>query len=386
MIYQSPIVVDNGSKYCRFGPSSEYQPTVYLRNCVAYQARKVDYDGWRHIRIEEGSPKTVAGGQGNFLAKISPFYDLSYPVRSGMVEDWEMMTEVWSHCYSIKPELDSSEHPVLVTEVAKNPKGSREAALQIFFEEFDVPAFYLSVSGVLALYSTGRTNGLVIDSGFEKTEVIPVYEGYHIKHASKWMDLGGVDVTEHFGDLLTTSEISFISFPRNSRIFEELKEEYCYVSLDYQSEVEKYVDDSSLRSSYELPDGTKIEIGVEKIEALECFFKPEVIGNRESGIHKICRKAVSSCDVDLRRNLYETICLCGGNTAFKGLAARLNYELSRGLGINSVGVFYGASDHSINSAWLGGSILSLVNLNQPFWVEREDYDEAGPGILHRMCF
>jgi actin-related protein len=38
------------------------------------------------------------------------------------------------------------------------------------------------------------------------------------------------------------------------------------------------------------------------------------------------------------------------------------------------------------SVWIGGSILASLSTFQQMWISREEYDEAGPSIVHRKCF
>jgi actin-related protein len=51
------------------------------------------------------------------------------------------------------------------------------------FEVFNVPCLYVSMQAVCALYSSGRTTGVVLDSGEGVTHTVPIYEGFAIPHA-----------------------------------------------------------------------------------------------------------------------------------------------------------------------------------------------------------
>merc|ERR1712085_198702 len=53
---------------------------------------------------------------------------LKYPIEHGIVTNWDDMT-------------------------------------QIMFETFNVPAMYVAIQAVLSLYASGRTTGIVMDSG-----------------------------------------------------------------------------------------------------------------------------------------------------------------------------------------------------------------------------
>ena len=88
------------------------------------------------------------------------------------------MEKVWNHTIYKELRVAPEEHPVLMTETSLNPKLNREKMTQIMFEVFNVPCLYVNVQPVLALYASGRTSGVVVDSGEGVTHTVPIHEGY----------------------------------------------------------------------------------------------------------------------------------------------------------------------------------------------------------------
>ena len=134
---------------------------------------------------------------------------LKYPLSNGIVKNWDDMEKIWRHCYFDQLKADPEMHPILLTEAALNPKENREKMIEIFFDEFKVPGFYVYTQAVLALYASGRTTGLVCDSGDGVTHVVVVYDGYSIKHAIARMNLAGRNLTNYMQKYLAEDGYSF---------------------------------------------------------------------------------------------------------------------------------------------------------------------------------
>jgi len=284
-----------------------------------------------------------------------------HPIEHGIVQNWDDMEKVWHHTLYSELKVSPEEHPILMTEAPLNPKENKEKMTQIMFEVFNVPCLYVSVQATLALYSNGRTTGVVLDSGDGVSHTVPIYEGYAVPHAIQRIHLAGRDITNYMQKLLDMRGYKFTT-NAELEIVKDIKEKMCYVVNDYEAAKNEAEESHSCEKNYELPDGRKILIGAERFKATEILFSPKEGGFKDmEGVHKYCYDSVQKCDVDVRRDLFYNIVLSGGSTLFEGIGERMWQEIYQLAANAGVKIKILASPERKFSVWLGGSILASLS-------------------------
>ncbi|XP_072897515.1 actin-1-like isoform X2 [Hemitrygon akajei] len=368
----SAIVIDNGSGLIKSGISGDKEPRSIFYNVIGKPRQK-------SLIIGAGQKDFYIGEEAQAKRGV---LSIKYPVEHGIVTSWDDMDKIWRYMYDNDLKIKPNERPALVTEAPLNPLGNRERMCQILFEGFEVPAMYVAVQAVLALYASGRTTGCVMDSGDGVTHTVPIYEGYCLPHAVLRLELGGRDLTEYLVRILTESGISFVS-TAEKEIVRDIKERLCYVALDLQAEMCRKP--CEVEKDYKLPDGQVIKIQSQRFRCPETLFIPANIGIEAPGIDKLCFNAIMKCDIDLRRDLYANVILAGGSSLFPGIDERMLKELTKMVPTGTP-VKVCAPAERKNSVWIGGSILSSLSAFRQMWVTDCEYKEVGANIVHRKCF
>lgn len=392
-------------------------------------------DGTRH----QNNVRYYVGSRGinfrrDFMELESPFN-----MESGLLENFDHVERLIGHTLTERLRVKSNEQPILLGEVPYNSTESREKLLQLLFEKFQFPAAYIVKNPVLSCFATGKSTALVIDSGAMGTSVTPVVDGFALTKGvvrnryggnainelvleafeKKGVDIKADYMFEKKKDMQGKIIVRNLHFPNTT---ESYRRYGVYRAVDEVKEALLRVYDTPFdpqtsphtTETYMLNDGSTIDIAEERHAIPETLFQPSSILERQQGVpnvagphstknvsasetdptlvnikalHLMAYESIMRCDVDIRKDLYATTILTGGNTLFTGLPERFHAELQAkaptAMRVRPPIASANLPTESKSSVWVGGSILASLGTFQQMWISREEYQENGASIVKK---
>ena len=397
-----PVVIfDNGSGYSKIGLSGNAEPNYIIPTAIA--CREVN-----NVPVSRMQCEDLDYFIGNDAFRNQLSHNLSFPVREGQVNNWDEIERYWQRSIYSLMRVEPQEHNFLLTEPPMNPPENREKMAEIMFETFDVAGLYIGVQAVLALFGCNSykesksLTGTVIDSGDGVTHIIPIAHGYVISSCIKHIPIAGRDITKYIVKSLKNRKEPI--HPEDLMdVSREIKEKFCYVCKNMDSEVKEFADPDS--EKFRLYEGTgkttgtplKIKVGTERFLGPEVFFSPEKLTKDWDKPLDLCvDTTIQNCPIDLRRDLYSNIVLSGGTTLFKNFNKRLGDEMQRRINErltkyreNSgkepapIKCQISAFNTQRYAVWYGASQFASSADFENVVHTREQYLEYGPSICRR---
>ncbi|XP_013921828.1 PREDICTED: actin-like protein 7A [Thamnophis sirtalis] len=364
------VVIDIGTGSCKCGFAGEQKPSHVISSTVGKHIQETAKTG-------DNRKETFVGRE---LQEATVPLKLVNPLRHGIIVDWDSVQDMWEYLFLREMRIRPEEHAVLVSDPPLSPTTNREKYAEMLFETFCTPAMHIAYQSRLSMYSYGKTSGLVVESGHGVSYAVPIYEGYTMPSITERVDYAGYDVTQYLMKLINENIKLFTE--KDWNILEDIKENHCFTSLDYQHDAATAPRKHEIE--YQLPDGQVIIIGKERFLCAEMLFKPSLINSQQLGLPLLTMTSLNKCDVTLKKNLMGNILLCGGCTTLKGFAERFQRELIRMCPNDNP--ISSASPERKTSVWTGGSILASLKAFQQLWVHRREYEEKGPFYIYRKCF
>ena len=375
-----PIIIDIGSGKVKAGFSGEENPKIVFNNYFGeskYKKVLHSYDN-ENININE---QYIGDDCDNFLGIIK----LRYPVNRGVFEKEEDIRSLFNHIFE-KLGLNSEEikeHPVLITEHILNPKSNREKISQILLDKLGIPAIFFASQPILSLLSTSATSGIILESGDGVSQSCFICEGYSIPCSYERYNYGGKDVTEYLKTMLRKRGYNFYN-SSEIKLVNDIKENLCF--LESGKRAEYSITKKSLNKKliqYYLPDGSYISVGEERILAPEILFNPEYIGKEYLSFADMIISSINKIDIELRKKAYESIWLSGGNTEIRDLNEKLIEELKNKLGkVLFINILENEKINPQYRCWVGGNIITTLEIFKKMWVTKSDWNENGSEIIH----
>ncbi|EJD07496.1 actin-related protein [Fomitiporia mediterranea MF3/22] len=152
---------------------------------------------------------------------------VSWPFEDGGIKDYVAAEALWKYVLfnQLGLKRTQNESPAILTFPHGLSRDTYERICQIFFERFNMAALSILERPLSQLYAANSLNGIVIDIGHHRTDVVPIYECAVQHNCSDHTPIGLADCEAYLASLLRNNEqlVSTLSPPEAPLTDEELQ-------------------------------------------------------------------------------------------------------------------------------------------------------------------
>jgi len=204
------------------------------------------------------------------------------------------------------------------------------AFAKVAVHRFFITKIYFFLTNSLPLYISGLTTGIIIDCGYQETQITPIYEGYPIMKGFRFCPAGGKAMSEALKERLTAENTPKLAELIDSHILEDLKSKAVKL-LSRDQKDEYFKDEESIKLmkekfyTYE-SDKRYFKLSYfSRVAAGESLFG-DLSKDQYNVAYELlqCLKAVGP---DCSNKLSQNIILAGGSCLIPGFAKRLKQEI-----------------------------------------------------------
>lgn len=387
------LIVDVGSASLKAGYAGDDVPSTIIPAVTMKHRVEIDALENYDISLDSSNSSSLKSSIG------------SHPVVRGVVKNWDQLEELWAltmNDLGLTSADGSYNCPsVMIIENPRSTISDRAKWADMLFEKCKAPSVYFANSCTLSLFASGRTSGLVIESGAGVTSVSPVFEGLALAHAFGSIEFGGQDISAHLMNSINSTQINADSSKCIDLHYARLlKERLSFVNLG------KDINDKRERPRCILPDGTELDVKASSFGDCceQLFVDPSIeCGGLISQIHE----SLLLCDDSVIREMSNNIIISGGTSMLPGFGDRVLADL-KGLLHNTKLPGNHSSKHTKGSeirvlpstvfresgytsqrkiaAWIGGSIVSSLDTFRQIKITRQEYEESQENSAIRSKF
>ncbi|CAH0486352.1 unnamed protein product [Peronospora farinosa] len=351
------VVGDVGTSLSKFGLAGEDTPKLVLPSIVGLRPPST-----KNSKDDVSAASAVLGDLWH-----RKDLEVARPIEACAVSNWDALENIWSYAFE-RLHVDAKSHPVITSAAscfandALHNAASRdgEKYLEMMFESFQVPAFYMAKDAVLDSFAFGRSVALIAEIGAGASRVVPVYDGYALERPAQYSSVGCNQLSEYLEHLVVTSKpetmtvrprgtfsrklnqqtgmletiplseefttppampASYLKFLK-ADLFRDMREATCIMSeipleehQDSPMHGQKALSPEPLpleitEQQYELPDGQTVVLGKERYAVPEFLLHPKNFGGAVVKNEQHAAAAAKVMAKGLHRMLYDAVHLC----------------------------------------------------------------------------